>query len=109
MNNPIKEAVNHPSHYNKIQGVECIDVVEQMSFSLGNAVKYIWRCEEKGNKVQDLKKAIWYLNREISKTLKLKKNKTKQNELRAGKTKQHRSRNKQKLQPAARSSRQRGA
>ena len=60
------EAVNHPKHYNQIKGVECIDVVEQMCFNLANAVKYIWRCEEKGNKEQDLKKAIWYINREIT-------------------------------------------
>lgn len=62
------EAVDHPDHYNQIKGVECIDVVEQMPFNLGNAVKYIWRCEDKDNKIQDLKKAIWYINREIQRT-----------------------------------------
>jgi hypothetical protein len=64
----MKEAVNHPNHYNQINGAECIDIINQLKFGfcLGNALKYIWRCEEKGNKEQDLKKAIWYLNRELS-------------------------------------------
>lgn len=60
-------AVNHPRHYNvHPSGVECIDVVEHMSFNRGNAVKYIWRAGEKdGKEIQDLRKAIWYLEREI--------------------------------------------
>lgn len=57
--------VNHPKHYQNINGVECIDVVEQMNFNLGNAVKYIWRADEKGNPIQDLEKAKWYIEREI--------------------------------------------
>lgn len=61
----MSEQVNHPSHYNQIKGIECIDVAEQLNFNLGNALKYIWRCEDKGNKIQDLKKAIWYIDREI--------------------------------------------
>lgn len=68
------EAVNHPAHYNaNPSGVECIDVVEHMTFSAGNAVKYIWRAGLKGNDaadvkakhVEDLKKAAWYVAREI--------------------------------------------
>ena len=70
----MKETVNHPAHYNQIVGIECIDVAEQMGFNLGNALKYIWRCGDKGNKVEDIKKAIWYLNREIDRSLKLKSN-----------------------------------
>lgn len=59
-------AVEHPSHYNSHpSGVECIDVVQHMNFNLGNAVKYIWRCDEKGNPIQDLEKAIFYLKQEI--------------------------------------------
>lgn len=59
--------VNHPKHYNNNgSGVECIDVVEHMSFNLGNAIKYIWRCNDKNNAVEDLQKAIWYIEREIS-------------------------------------------
>jgi len=60
-----KEMVNHPDHYNSHpSGVECIDVVEHMSFNLGSAIKYIWRADFKGAKKEDLDKAIWYLNRE---------------------------------------------
>lgn len=60
------EMVDHPAHYNvSPSGVECIDVVEHMSFNAGNAIKYIWRHEDKGNSIEDLKKARWYLDREI--------------------------------------------
>ena len=60
------DMVNHPSHYNK-GGYEVIDVIEdwELGFSLGNAIKYIARCEHKGNKKQDLEKAIFYLKREL--------------------------------------------
>jgi hypothetical protein len=51
--------------------VEAIDVVEWMSFNLGNAVKYIWRSGEKGNLIEDLKKARWYLDREIKRVERL--------------------------------------
>lgn len=66
-------SVNHPPHYNQLPAccdkcgdvIECIEVVEQMNFNLGNAVKYIWRAGAKGDKVQDLQKAAWYIQREI--------------------------------------------
>ena len=61
-----KEMVNHPSHYrgNKF---EVIDIIEDynLNFNLGNAIKYILRCGKKDTAVQELKKAVWYLNREI--------------------------------------------
>lgn len=61
------DPVNHPKHYTSHpSGVECIAVTEHMNFCLGNAVKYIWRCGDKGNAIEDLKKARWYLDREIS-------------------------------------------
>jgi len=59
------DSVNHPPHYNIIPGVECIDVVRHMNFNRGNAVKYIWRAGAKGDTVEDLRKAIWYLEDEI--------------------------------------------
>lgn len=60
------DTVSHPPHYTAHpSGVECITVTEHMGFSLGNAVKYIWRADLKGNAIEDLKKARWYLNREI--------------------------------------------
>jgi hypothetical protein len=61
-----REMVNHPDHYqgNKF---EVIDIIEDydLGFSLGNAIKYILRADKKGNRKQDLKKAIWYIQREI--------------------------------------------
>lgn len=58
--------VNHPPHYNNHpSGIETIEVTRHMNFNLGNAMKYIWRCGDKGNPVQDLQKAIWYINDEI--------------------------------------------
>lgn len=56
--------VNHPQHYTHPSGIECIQVVEHMSFCLGSAIKYIWRYDRK-NGVEDLRKAVWYINREI--------------------------------------------
>jgi len=59
------DPVNHPYHYNAHpSGVECIQIVEHMNFNVGNAVKYLWRASEK-NGVEDLRKAAWYVNREI--------------------------------------------
>lgn len=61
------DQVNHPKHYtNHPSGVECIDIAEHMNFCRGNAIKYIWRAGEKGDAVEDLKKALWYINREIN-------------------------------------------
>lgn len=59
--------VNHPPHYNKHpSGVECITVAETFSFNLGNCLKYIWRADlKRRNSLEDLKKARWYLDREI--------------------------------------------
>jgi len=64
----IDDAVDRPKHYtNHPSGVECIEVTEHMGFCLGNAVKYIWRADLKGNALKDLRKAIWYIEREIQK------------------------------------------
>lgn len=60
------DPVNRPAHYTKHpSGVECIQITEHMNFNLGNAVKYIWRADEKGSTIEDLQKARWYLDREI--------------------------------------------
>lgn len=60
--------VERPTHYNlHPSGVECITVVEHMGFNLGNAVKYIWRADLKNDALEDLKKARWYIEREIQK------------------------------------------
>lgn len=63
----LHDPVNHPKHYTQHpSGVECIQVTEYMNFCRGNAVKYIWRAGEKNDAVEDLKKARWYLDREIA-------------------------------------------
>ena len=60
------ETVNHPKHYNSHpSGVEAIVICEHMTFNVGNAVKYLFRAGLKGAAVEDLKKAAWYINREI--------------------------------------------
>jgi hypothetical protein len=71
----MNDNINHPPHYKSLRAkcfkcessIECIDVTRTMNFNLGNAIKYIWRCEYKGKKIEDLKKAIWYLQDEINK------------------------------------------
>lgn len=61
-----KDNVNHPTHYTSHpSGVEVIQITEHMNFCLGNAIKYIMRAEHKGRQIEDLKKAAWYINREI--------------------------------------------
>jgi hypothetical protein len=67
MNDP----VNRPKHYcSHPSGVECIQITEHMGFNLGNAIKYIWRADEKNDAVEDLRKARWYIDREIAKRCK---------------------------------------
>lgn len=64
---PKYEFINHPPHYNTISGIECIDVVENFNFNIGSAVKYLWRNGRKPgiSSIEDLKKALWYIQREI--------------------------------------------
>lgn len=65
------DPVNHPKHYTSDpSGVECIDVVEHRTFNVGNAMKYLWRAGLKGDHVEDLKKARWYVDREIQRLAK---------------------------------------
>lgn len=62
------DPVNHPPHYNQHpSGVECITIIEHMGFNLGNAIKYIWRADLKADAIEDLKKARWYIDRELKK------------------------------------------
>ena len=62
------DMVNHPPHY-KAGGIETIDFIEAktLDYHLGNVVKYVSRADHKGNKLEDLKKAQWYLARAIEK------------------------------------------
>lgn len=67
-------SVNHPDYYNSHpSGVECIDIARHYCFSIGNAIKYLWRAglkkemglEDKEKEIEDLKKAIFYINDKI--------------------------------------------
>ena len=58
---PSRVHTSHPS------GIECIQITEHMGFNLGNAVKYVWRSDLKNDAIEDLKKAKWYIEREIAK------------------------------------------
>jgi hypothetical protein len=61
------DEVNHPSHYTAYDGIEVIQITEQLNFNRGNAVKYILRAglKESSNEITDLEKARWYITREI--------------------------------------------
>lgn len=75
MNGQKHDQVNHPKHYTSDpSGVECIEISENWSFCLGNALKYLWRCGKKDSNadIEDLEKAIWYIQREIARQKKLK-------------------------------------
>jgi hypothetical protein len=67
----VSDSVHHPKHYDSDakcsacgHPIECVDVAECLGFNRGNAVKYIWRAGRKGSTDEDLRKAIWYLERE---------------------------------------------
>lgn len=73
MSRPKPDHVNHPPHYKSAAGIEVIDVIEafDLNFRLGNTTKYILRAGRKGNarhRSEDLKKARWYLDREIARS-----------------------------------------
>jgi len=60
------DVVNNPKHYNSHpSGIECIEVVRWFSFNIGNAIKYLWRAGLKGDAIEDLQKAKWYIDDEI--------------------------------------------
>lgn len=71
----MEENVNHPQHYNQHpSGVECIDIARHYPFAIGNAIKYLWRAglkkdaalEDVEKEIEDLNKAIWYINDRIN-------------------------------------------
>ena len=68
----IFDPITRPEHYAvHPSGVECITVTEQMNFCVGNAIKYLWRAGLKGSHLEDLKKARWYVDREIARLEKI--------------------------------------
>lgn len=64
---PTQENINHPEHYQSKSGLEVIDIIESfdLNFNLGNVIKYTLRSGKKNERLEDLKKALWYLIREI--------------------------------------------
>lgn len=71
----MSDNVNHPKHYTSHpSGVECIDVTEHQNFCIGNAMKYLWRVDDKGDPIENLEKAKWYIEREIHRRQMLKNN-----------------------------------
>jgi hypothetical protein len=65
----VTDNVNSPDHY-KVGGIETIDFIEAkgLNYNLGNVIKYVTRADHKANRLEDLKKAQWYLAREIGRT-----------------------------------------
>jgi hypothetical protein len=64
-----EDMVNHPAHYGGDNPLEVIKIIDhyELGFNLGNCAKYLLRADKKGNKLEDLKKAAWYLQHEIKK------------------------------------------
>ena len=63
-----EDKVNHPKHYtNHPSGIECIEVTQHHDFCVGNAIKYLWRAgiKDTTTEIEDLRKAIWYIERKI--------------------------------------------
>lgn len=64
------DVINHPAHYTSHpSGVECIRIVEHMPYNIGVAISYLWR-EGHKNGIEDLKKSIWHIRREIKRRTK---------------------------------------
>lgn len=56
--------INHPTHYTgRNIGYECIDIAQYQPFCTGNVIKYLWRYNNKGTPLEDLRKARWYANK----------------------------------------------
>ena len=66
MKRKTNDPVDNPAHYTQHpSGVECIQIAKHHSFCIGNALKYLWRHEHKGNPIEDLRKAMRYIAEEI--------------------------------------------
>lgn len=75
----MSDPINHPAHYTSHpSGIECITITQHMNFCIGNAVKYLWRAGSKGDAVEDLKKARWYIECEIDRRIDAETTATKQ-------------------------------
>lgn len=66
------DAVNHPDHYTSHpSGIECLQITRWMNFNVGNAFKYCWRAPYKGKRFEDLKKAVFYIDDEIRRPVRI--------------------------------------
>ena len=63
---PQPDPVNPPHYQAHPSGIECIQIAEHFNFCLGNAIKYIWRADQKDRTIEGLRKARWYIDREIA-------------------------------------------
>ena len=69
---PKHDPIDHPVHYTSHpSGVECIQITEWLGFCVGNAIKYLWRAGLKHDELEDLRKARWYVSREIERREKI--------------------------------------
>lgn len=60
----MSDNINHPTHYTgRNIGYECIDITQYQTFCVGNIIKYLWRYNDKGTPLEDLRKARWYAHR----------------------------------------------
>lgn len=64
----MNDNVNHPAHYEQNGPFACIELTEHYDFCMGNAIKYVWRHNDKGHPIEDLNKALWYIEREMQLT-----------------------------------------
>lgn len=74
----MSDPVNHPSHYHSAylhsacgKPIECIDIVRHMNFDIGSVVKYVWRAGKKDDEIEDLEKAVWYLQDRIAELIRV--------------------------------------
>jgi hypothetical protein len=80
----MRDPIN-PDHYNNHpSGIECIQITEHFNYCRGNAIKYIWRAGEKGDAIEDLRKARWYVDREIQRLEFIRKDKFRSEEILIG-------------------------
>lgn len=64
---PLPDMVNHPPHYTAHpSGIECIEITQWFNFNIGNAIKYLWRTDEKDDPMENLAKAAWYIAQETT-------------------------------------------
>lgn len=70
VNVAIDDVVNHPKHYNTHpSGIECVEYLELLPGNLAHVCVYVWRHEHKGRPIEDLEKALWFLRREVRRSL----------------------------------------